>query len=216
MSACCARCMSCHMRPPSWSWWCSGGCRRRIGSTPRCPTATTRVRVDVRVCTRARANLARVCACAKQGQLAGGQRGLSGAPSSTHPPTPPVARTGDDEIGVLAQYYHTPWFATRSLMWDEWAWNSSVVVPNWMQEENHPNTLGHRRARTGGAAEGRASGSHGWLDARMLAGVGGNGAAALGQGARPSSQTAELPGTQPCPCATLPPSSHPPAGTWLT
>ena len=25
---------------------------------------------------------------------------------------------GDDEMGVLAQYYHLPWVSTRSLAWD--------------------------------------------------------------------------------------------------
>ena len=47
---------------------------------------------------------------------------------------------------MLAQYYHTPWMATRSLMWDEWAKSAPRVLPNWMAEENHPNTLGHRHA----------------------------------------------------------------------
>ena len=78
---------------------------------------------------------------------------------------------GDNELGLLAQYYHLPWFSTRSLMWDTWAAKGAKVRagaggrvagrlllrttalpphpsaqehPDFMNGPDHPNDLGHR------------------------------------------------------------------------
>ncbi|EFN53595.1 expressed protein [Chlorella variabilis] len=59
---------------------------------------------------------------------------------------------GDDEIGVLAQYYHTPWLATRSLVWDylqETALDpksrTGEMVGMWATTDDgdHPSDTGH-------------------------------------------------------------------------
>ena len=83
----------------------------------------------------------------------------------------PYRTGGDEELGVLAQYYHLPWFSTRSLMWDTWAAKGAKVRagaggrvagrlllrttalpphpsaqehPDFMNGPDHPNDLGHR------------------------------------------------------------------------
>lgn len=53
---------------------------------------------------------------------------------------------GDDELGVLAQYYHLPWISTRSLMWDTMNHieeSQRVNYTEWMADRDHPNDLGH-------------------------------------------------------------------------
>ena len=141
---------------------------------------------------------------------------VAGTPSSTPSParTPPrMQSAGDDELGVLAQYYHTPWFATRSLMWDEWAATSASTLPGWMGDENHPNTLGHRRAHAQERESGRGVG-------RVENRVAGRGrqwrrSAGAGAGRAPAAPNCQAPAQNPV--RALPsPSSHPPAGTWLT
>lgn len=61
-------------------------------------------------------------------------------------PAPRYRDGGDDELGVLAQYYHIPWISTRSLMWNSMNHieaSKRISYLEWMADRDHPNDLGH-------------------------------------------------------------------------
>ncbi|EFN56843.1 hypothetical protein CHLNCDRAFT_144427 [Chlorella variabilis] len=62
----------------------------------------------------------------------------------------PYRMGGDDELGVLSQYYHLPFVSDRSLLWDAvYAkgspnYTAEAPWPYFHHDRNHPNDVGHR------------------------------------------------------------------------
>lgn len=53
---------------------------------------------------------------------------------------------GDDEIGILSNFYHIPWVSMRSLMWDKvFSSNQTdrICWTDFMSDPGHPNARGH-------------------------------------------------------------------------
>lgn len=57
---------------------------------------------------------------------------------------------GEDQYGVLAQYYNIPWLSYRDAVWHEYfadtpGFKRHEIFP--VDEERHPTPLGHRCGR---------------------------------------------------------------------
>ena len=56
---------------------------------------------------------------------------------------------GEDELGVLAQYYDIPWLSFRGVTWhDLHAGTPGFAFDDIMWNGHHPNLRGHRRVQT--------------------------------------------------------------------